>query len=117
VVSEEDVRRVALSLPRTKEKPYNRLPGFRVQDKLFARVHEMPDVLMVGCADVSEKDGLIATEPEKFFSTPHYDGYPALLVRLDQIDLDELTDLLTESWRLAASPRLRAEFDKADPAA
>jgi hypothetical protein len=115
VVSEEDVRRIALSLPKTMEKPYNRLPGFRVQGKLFARVHEMPDVIMVGCADVAEKESLIATEPGKYFGTPHYEGYPALLVRLDMIDLDELTDLLTESWRLAASPRLRAAFDKAEP--
>jgi hypothetical protein len=115
VVSEEDVRRVALSLPGAVEKSYNRLPGFRVSQKLFARIHEQPDTLFVGCADVAEKDGLIASHPDKFFTTPHYDGYPGLLVRLNAVDIDELTELLTESWRLSASRRRVAEFDAARP--
>ncbi|KAA2265851.1 hypothetical protein F0L68_04220 [Solihabitans fulvus] len=117
MVTEEDVRRVALSLPATTEKPYNRLPGFRVRNSLFVRVHEQPEVIMIGCADLAEKDGLIASEPDKFFTTAHYDGYPALLVRLANIDLDELTELLTDCWRRAAPKRLLAEFDAAHPPA
>jgi hypothetical protein len=116
-VSEQDVRRVALSLPATVEKPYNRLPGFRVRNNLFVRIHERPDVIVVGCVDVGERDALLAAEPDKFFITPHYDGYPAILVRLDKIDLDELTELVTEAWRLAAPRRLLAEFDAAHPPA
>jgi hypothetical protein len=111
MVSEEDVRRVALSLPGVAERPYNRLPGFRARGKLFARVHELPDAILVSCVDVGERDGLVASEPDKFFITPHYRGYPAMLVRLSSIDLAELTELLTESWRLNASKRLVAEFD------
>ena len=45
---------------------------------------------------------LIAADPEKFFTEPHYNGYPAVLVRLDAIDDDELTELLTDAWRLSA---------------
>jgi hypothetical protein len=111
MVSEEDVRRVALSLPGVAEQPYNRLPGFRARGKLFARVHELPDAILVSCVDLGERDGLVASEPDKFFITPHYRGYPAMLVRLSSIDLAELTELLTESWRLNASARLVAEFD------
>jgi len=111
MVSEEDVRRVALSLPGVAEKPYNRLPGFRARGKLFARVHELPDAILVSCVDLGERDGLVASEPDKFFITPHYRGYPAMLVRLSSIDLAELIELLTESWRLNASARLVAEFD------
>ncbi len=116
-VDEEDVRRVALSLPETAEKPYNRLPGFRVRRQVFARVHEQPGVIMVGCSDLGEKESLIAAEPDKYFTTKHYDGYPAVLVRLAEIDLAELTELLTESWRLAAPARLRAQFDEQHPPA
>ena len=58
-----------------------------------------------------EKQVLIAADPEKFFTEPHYNGYPAVLVRLDAIDNDELAELLTDAWRCAAPRRLVAEFD------
>jgi hypothetical protein len=111
MVSEEDVRRVALSLPCASEQPYNGLPGFRVRRNLFARVHEQPDAIFVRCIDIAERDGLLGSEPEKFFITEHYRGYPGMLVRLSAIDINELTELLTESWRMAAPKRLVAEFD------
>ena len=53
-----------------------------------------------------EKRVLIASDPAKFFTEPHYNGYPAVLVRLDAIDEDELTELLTDAWRAAAPRRL-----------
>jgi Uncharacterized protein conserved in bacteria len=56
-------------------------------------------------------DGLLDAEPEKFFITAHYSGYPGMLVRLSAIDPDELSELLTESWRLTAPKRLLAQFD------
>lgn len=110
----DDVRSAALALPATTEKPSYGQPGFRVRDRLFARIHEAGDVLIVWCADVGEKSGLIQAEPEKFFSTPHYDSGPAVLVRLTAIDRDELRELLTESWRLRAPARLVREFDEPD---
>jgi hypothetical protein len=114
VVTERDVRRVALSLPETTEKPSYGTPGFRVKDKLFARIREERDVLVVWCWDLGEKEQLIASEPEKFFTTPHYDGHPTVLVRLSAVDMDELTELLTESWRIRAPKRLVAAFDEDD---
>jgi hypothetical protein len=111
MTSEDDVRRIALSLPATTEKPSYGTPGFRVADKLFARMHEDPDVLVVYCADVSEKDALIAARPDVFFTTAHYDGHALVLVRLSRIGADELTDVLTESWRVRAPRRLVAKFD------
>lgn len=117
MASENDVRRIALSLPGATEKPYNHLPGFRVRGQLFVRVHEQPDSVFVRCADLGEKQGLIDAQPEKFFSTPHYDGFPGLLVRLSAVDVAELAELVTESWRLAAPPRLAADFDAAPPQA
>src|SRR6201999_991879 len=111
MVTEDDVRRVALSLPRTTEKPSYGTPGFRVKDKLFARIREEGDVLVVWVAGEGEKQGLIAAEPAKFFTTPHYDGPPSVLVRLPAVDIDELTELLTDSWRLRAPKRVAAELD------
>ena len=61
-----------------------------------------------------EKQALIAADPDKFFTEPHYNGYPAVLVRLAAIDEDELTELLTDAWRCAAPRRLVAEFDAKD---
>jgi len=111
VVTEDDVRRVALSLPATTEKPSYGTPGFRVKDRLFARIHNDGDLLVVWTGDLAEKDALMAAEPGKYTSTPHYDGNVTVLVRMGAVDVDELTDVLTESWRLRAPAKLLAAFD------
>ena len=111
MVTEDDVRRVALSLPHTVEKPSYGTPGFRVKDRLFARIREEGDVLLVWVAGEGEKRGLIASDPAKFFTTPHYDGHPSVLVRFAAIDVDELTELLTDSWRHRAPKRALADLD------
>jgi hypothetical protein len=113
MVTEDDVRRVALSLPDTTEKPSYGTPGFRVKDKLFARIREEGDVLVLWCGDLDEKDELIVSEPEKFFTTPHYDGHPTVLARFGAVDVDELAELLTESWRIRAPKKLVDAFDAA----
>lgn len=109
--TEDDARRIALALPETTEKPSYGTPGFRVKDKLFARMHELPDTLVVWVADLDEKEALLASAPDHFFETPHYDGYPMLLVRLDEIELDELTEVLTDSWRVRAPRKVLALLD------
>jgi hypothetical protein len=116
MVTEGDVRRIALGLPETSERTYNRLPGFQVRKQLFIRVHELDGTLLVSCATLEERNELLAAEPEKYFITPHYQGYPAVLVRLGEIDRAELTELITESWRLNAPKRLLAAFDQEHPA-
>jgi hypothetical protein len=98
MTSEADVRELALALPDTIEKSSYGTPGFRVRGKLFARIREA-GVLVVWCESLEEKDFLIEGEPEKFFTTPHYDGYANVLVRLDAIDRGELAELLAESAR------------------
>ena len=110
MVSEDDVRRVALSLPETAERPSYGTPGFRVKDKLFARIRE-EGVLVVWCEDLGEKDALLQSDPAKFFTTPHYDGHASVLVRLTAVEVDELTELLTDAWRSRAPRKLREAFD------
>jgi hypothetical protein len=99
MATESDVRELALALPDTIEKPSYGTPGFRVRDKLFARIRE-EGVLVVWCESLEEKEFLIEGDPEKFFTTPHYDGYLNVLVRLDAVDREELGELLAESCRL-----------------
>jgi hypothetical protein len=111
MVTEEDIRRVALSLPESVERPYNRLPSFRVRSSLFLRIHELPDVFFVRCASVEERNELLKAEPDRFFITPHYEGYPGFLVRMSQVDLDEMAEIVTESWRVCAPKRLLAAYD------
>ena len=113
VAIEADVRRIALSLPATTEKPSYGTPGFRVRDRLFARMRE-DDVAVVHCADLAEKEALLASEPDVLFTTPHDDGHPSVLVRLHAIDEAELTELLTDAWPARAPARLRAAFDDDD---
>jgi hypothetical protein len=111
VVSEDDVRRAALALPGTVEKPSYGSPGFRVRDRLFARIRPEGDSVVVWCSDLTEKEGLLAAEPEKFFTTPHYDGHPSVLVKMAAVGRDEMAEILADSWRLRAPARLVAEYD------
>jgi hypothetical protein len=110
MVTEDDVRRIALSLPRTTEKQSYGMPAFRVADRLFARIREA-GVLVVWVADEGEKRGLAESEPAKFFTVSHYDGHPMVLVRLSGVGVDELAEVLTDSWRLRAPKRVVADLD------
>ena len=120
-----DVHRIALSLPHASQdgskirylvdggKAFAWTWKKRVQEKR-ARVEQL-DIFAVRVSGEEEKQALIASDPEKFFTEPHYNGYPAVLVRLDAIDGEELGELLTDAWRNAAPRKLVAEFDAGSP--
>jgi hypothetical protein len=112
VATEDDVRRLALALPEVTERPSYGTPGFRVKDKLFARIHQDGGALVLWTADLADKESFIDSEPDVFFTTPHYDGHAHVLVRLDRVDQTRLGDLLWMAWRVRAPARLRAEFDE-----
>ncbi|HEX7132751.1 MAG TPA: MmcQ/YjbR family DNA-binding protein [Iamia sp.] len=114
MATEDDVRRIALALPETIEKPWFSSPGFRVKDKGFLRIRsEAEGALVCFVADLGEKEALLASDERKFFTTPHYDGYPTVLVRLEEVDVDELTELITDSWLNKAPKRvLKAYLDE-----
>jgi hypothetical protein len=106
MATEEDVRRIALSLPETQEKPSYGTPGFRVADRLFARLRDDGESLVVWVADDGEKQSLLQADPDKYFTTAHYDGHPSVLVRWANVGTEELTELLTEAWRVRAPARV-----------
>ena len=116
MATEADVRKIALSLPETTEKPSYGTPGFRVKDKLFLRIRsDAEGGLVVFVADLGEKEALLQSDSKKFFTTPHYDGYPTVLVNLKAIGVRELRELITYSWRLKSPKRVLQAFDEAAP--
>ena len=115
------VRRIAMSLPEADDGSSPVSLAFSVRGKGFAWTYQerleknkprQPrlDVLAVRVR-ATEKESLLAAEPEKFFTTDHYRGYPAVLVRLDKVDARELRELLTEAWRCQAPRSMVKEFD------
>lgn len=109
MATEHDVRRIALSLPETIERPSYGTPGFRVKDRLFLRLRSDDDgALVVFVEDTDEKDALLAADPAKFFTTPHYDGHDSVLVHLEAVDVEELTELIVDAWRARAPQRVLA---------
>jgi hypothetical protein len=121
MVDTRTVRRIAMSLPEAEDGSGSDSLHFSVRGKQFAwsyleRVEEkrprIPrlDVLAVRCA-AADKEGLLASDPEKFFTTDHYRGFPAVLVRLAKVDATELRELLTDAWRCQAPRKLVKELD------
>jgi hypothetical protein len=117
---EDDVRRLALELPEARQHPEGF--SFNVRDKAFAwsfmeriapkkpRVRR-PDILAVRVSGEAEKQSLIDADPAVYFTDDHYRGYPAVLVRLPEIEVDELRELLTDGWRTQAPRALVRIFD------
>ena len=120
--TQRDVRKIALALPETTEDP-DRFCFF-VQGKQFAWVWleriepkkarvPNPHVIAVRVADDLDKQVLLASDRAVFFTEAHYDGYPAVLVRLSKIDRARLKEVLTNAWRCRAPKRLaRSAPDK-----
>ncbi len=100
------VREAALALPGVFEGTSYGTPGFRVGKTLFARFWEDGETLVLK-VDLLEREILLAAEPEKFFLTEHYRGYPWILVRLPRVESAELGALLRRAWREAAPRKLR----------
>ena len=122
MATQADVRRIALALPETEEGKdrfafsvmnKGKLKGFawvwmeRITPKK-PRVAN-PAVLAVRVANVGVKDLMISAEPEKYFTEPHYNGFPAVLVRLAEVRVPELRALLTDAWRCQAPAELTGQ--------
>jgi hypothetical protein len=120
VATWDDVRRIALALPETGERTSRDMRQWRVKDKLF--VWERPlrrsDLEALGAAapdgpilgarveHLVAKEALLADGGGVFFTTPHFDGYPAILVKLDRITLEALDEVIVEAWLARAPARL-----------
>ena len=129
MASWEDVAALALALPDVAEEPSYGERAWKVRKKTFAwerplRPKEVEalggfepegeapsgEILGVRVADEEAKQALLSGEPEIYFTTSHFDGYPAVLIRLARIGRQELAELLTEAWLVQAPKRLAADF-------
>jgi hypothetical protein len=108
MISWNDVIALARDLPETEESTSYGRPSLKVRGKSFVTIRERPDALVVRC-DGEEKPFLLEARPDLVFTTPHYDGYPYLLVRLDA-PLDEVRELVLDSWLLVAPKKLAKEI-------
>ena len=107
----ETVRRLVRELPDVTEGTWFRTPAWRVRKKSFARMKEDGETLVVRVLDLEDKEALLRGDPETFFTTPHYDGYPYVLVRLERIGTGPLGELIEDAWRCMAPKRVLAAYD------
>jgi hypothetical protein len=125
MADQADVRRISLSLPETSEAEdrfafsvYNRRKQQAFVWVWMERIEPKkprvprPGVVAIRVANEDEKQMLLASDPKKFFTEPHYNGFPAILVRLAEVDATELGELITDAWRCQAPKSLVSDFDQ-----
>ena len=120
----DDVSGIALTLPETVELGDTNGRKWEVRGKHFAwerplrkrDIEELGDNVPVGpilgvrVAELMDKDGLIGSNPDVFFTIPHFAGYPAVLVLIERIGLEQLGEVLTDAWLCRAPKRLAASW-------
>ncbi len=109
----EDVVELGCRLPGVEVATSWGMPALRVRKKGMCRMRSDPHALVMRVADMGEREALLQGSPDVFFTTPHYDGWPYVLVRLEAVDPVELGELLEDAWRVFAGKRAVAAFDAA----
>ena len=115
----DDVRRLALGLPHVVEIDSEGF-DFRVDNKGFVWSYPerhpgrprviRTDIAVLYVGDEAEKQALLLGEPERFFTTPAYDGFPLVMLRLATVDAQRLAELVTDAWRMRAPDDIAAEL-------
>jgi hypothetical protein len=104
---------IATRYPGVEETTSYGRPSLKVGRKLLAADNTKLGALMLKTTDLQEKEALLAGAPERFFTTPHYDGYPSVLVRLDRIETGVLEELVEDAWRTYALKKHLAAHEDA----
>jgi hypothetical protein len=120
MVDADDVRQLALSLPHVVEIDSEGF-DFRVGNKGFVwsypervpgrRREIRTDIAVLYVGDEAEKQALLLGQPKLFFTTPAYDGWPLVMLRLDRVDLSQLEELVLDAWRMRAPAELVADAE------
>jgi len=124
----DDVRRIALALPEAGERSSRGLASWRVRDKGFvwerplrpADVRALGDdaptgpILGARVEHLGAKEAFLADDPDVFFTTPHFEGYPAVLVRLEAITVEDLEEVIVEAWLARAPKRIAQDYADRD---
>jgi hypothetical protein len=124
VANWEDVHRIALALPDTGERLSRGLRQWWVRDRMFVwerplrakEVEQLGDgapggpIVAARVEHLGAKEALLADDPGVYFTTPHFDGNPSILARLDLISAEELEELITEAWLVRAPKRAVQDY-------
>jgi hypothetical protein len=105
---------MGLELPGVEESTSYGTPALKVRSKLMARLREDDVVVLLAVEDI-EKRMLMETQPDTFFITDHYVGYPAVLVRLSRVEATQMRELLETTWRRVAPKRLVLSHEAGGP--
>jgi hypothetical protein len=126
VADADDVRRLALALPHVVEIDSDGF-DFRVGNKGFVWSYPQrqpgrprvirSDIAVLYVGDEAEKQALLLGEPELFFTTPDYNGFPLVMLWLERVDVARLEELVTDAWRMRAPADLEGAAGPEDPAA
>jgi hypothetical protein len=107
----EDGEAIGLRYPEVERTTWFGTPSLKVAGKGMCRLRTDPDALVIRVLDLGDREALLKGQPDVFFTTPHYDGYPYVLVRLEEIDDTQLEELIEDAWRIRAPKRLVREHD------
>ncbi len=115
MVTIDDVRALALTLPRSTEHLVRDRVKYRIGSIVYV-AFSRDETLMGFAFPKEERDALVASEPHKFQLPERSDlRYSWVVVRLDAIDLDEMRELVLDAWRMCVPKRVAAEYDKTHP--
>ena len=107
----DDVVALGARLPGVEVSTSYGTPALKVRGALMCRMRTDPDALVVRVIDMGEREALLQGDPGVFFTTPHYDGWPYVLIRLEAVDPAELAELIEDAWRVFAAKRVVAAWD------
>jgi hypothetical protein len=107
----DDVVEIGRELPEVALGTWFGTPGLRVAGEGFCRMRSNPEALVIRVLDLGDREALVRGNPDVYFYTPHYEGFPYVLVRLEKVDLVELRELVEDAWRLRAPKHLVPHLD------
>ena len=111
-VAYEMFRELILSFPGVAEGMAYGTPIFKVKKKMVARQWDAPEIIVVKI-DFPLRSSLVEGAPDVFFTTPHHEPSPLMLVRLNEVSLDDLKYLIEQAWRMVAPKKLLEDFERA----
>jgi hypothetical protein len=113
-VTPAELRKIALSFPGTTEGASYGKPSFHVAKKFFTRLRDEDASIVLAVGSIDERDMLLESDARLFHITEHYRSYPAVLVRIAELDAVTLRAMLERRWRAIAPKKLLREFDESE---
>jgi hypothetical protein len=111
----DDVVEIGSRFPGVEAATSYGTPSLKVNGKFMCRLRTDPDALVVRVLDLGDREALLQGRPGVFFTTPHYDGHPYVLVRLGKVGRRQLAELIEDAWRIRAPKRVISQYDNSNP--